>query len=108
MPPVYITGFQVNNKELGINEQGSSLSQSVIQTDRITLSHTASTFSIDFAALSYSAPERTEYMYKMEGLDKDWTYLKANRKVYFTGLAPGTYRFIVKDNPYVSGKKNHV
>lgn len=96
MPPVYITGFQVNNKELGVNEQGSSLSQSVIQTDRITLSHTASTFSIDFAALSYSAPERTEYMYKMEGLDKNWTYLKANRRVYFTGLAPGTYRFIVK------------
>ncbi len=96
MPPVYITGFQVNNKELGINEQGSSLSNSVLQTDRITLPHTASTFSIDFAALSYTAPERTEYMYKMEGLDKDWTYLKANRKVYFTGLASGTYRFIVK------------
>lgn len=95
-PPVFITGFQVNNKELDINEKGSSLSQSVIQTNRITLSHTASTFSIDFAALSYTAPERTEYMYKMEGLDKDWTYLKANRKVYFTGLAAGTYRFIVK------------
>lgn len=96
MPPVYITGFQVNNKELSVNQQGSSLSQSIIQTNYITLSPDASTFSIDFAALSYTAPERTEYMYKMEGLDKDWTYLKANRKVYFTGLAPGTYRFIVK------------
>lgn len=96
MPPVYITGFQVNNKELDIKEKGSPLSQSVIQTDRITLPHTASTFSIDFAALSYTAPEGTEYMYKMEGLDKDWTYLKSNRRVYFTGLSAGAYRFIVK------------
>ena len=96
MPPVYITGFQVNNKELDIKERGSPLTQSVIQTDHITLPHTASTFSIDFAALSYTAPEGTEYMYKMEGLDKDWIYLKSNRRVYFTGLSAGTYRFIVK------------
>ncbi len=96
VPPVYITGIQVNNQELIINEKESPLSQSVIQTNRITLPYTASTFSIDFAALSYTSPERTEYMYKMEGLDKDWTYLKSNRKVYFTGLSAGTYRFIVK------------
>lgn len=29
----------------------------------------------------------------MEGLDKNWTYLAANRKVYFTNLAPGHYTF---------------
>ena len=38
----------------------------------------------------------SEYAYKMEGLDKDWTYLKTNRKVYFTELTPGTYTFKVK------------
>jgi signal transduction histidine kinase len=32
----------------------------------------------------------------MEGLDNDWTYLKANRKAYFTELASGTYVFEVK------------
>lgn len=96
IPPVYITGFQVNNKELTIGSRDAALAQSIIQTRRITLPPSASTFSIDFAALSYTAPEMNEYAYKMEGLDKDWTYLKANRKVYFTGLAPGTYHFMVK------------
>jgi signal transduction histidine kinase len=38
----------------------------------------------------------SEYAYKMEGLDKDWTYLKTNRKAYFTELSPGTYTFKVK------------
>ncbi len=34
-----------------------------------------------------------EYAYKMEGLDKEWTFLKSNRKVYYTKLAPGNYTF---------------
>lgn len=96
IPPVYITGFQVDNQDLTIAKKGSVLQRSVSYTDKIVLSHTQSTFSIDFAALSYIAPERTEYTYKMEGLDKDWTYLKMNRKVYFTGLAPGHYTFHLK------------
>ncbi|HEX6426885.1 MAG TPA: ATP-binding protein, partial [Niastella sp.] len=39
------------------------------------------------------SPEITEYKYLMVGLDKNWTYLPANRKVYFTNLAPGQYTF---------------
>ncbi|WP_449439432.1 ATP-binding protein [Pedobacter steynii] len=46
--------------------------------------------------MGYTAPEMTEYTFKMEGLDKNWTYLKANRKVYFTNLLPGTYTFKLK------------
>src|SRR5207344_2857352 len=86
IPPVYITGFQVNNKELIAGEKGSALQQSISLTKKIELPHNRSSFSIDFAALSYTAPETTEFAYKMEGLDKDWTYIKSNRKVYFTNL----------------------
>lgn len=95
-PPVYITGFQVYDKELLINKEGSPLKQSITFTDEITLKHDQSSFSIDFAALSYTAPSTTEYAYKMEGLNKDWTYLKVNRRAYFTQLAPGSYTFYVK------------
>jgi ligand-binding sensor domain-containing protein/signal transduction histidine kinase len=95
-PSVFITGFQVNNKELTINKKGSPLNRSITFTDKIILSHRQSTFSIDFASLGYTAPEMSEYAYKMENLDADWTYLKTNRKVYFTDLSPGTYVFKVK------------
>lgn len=94
--PVYITGFQVNNRELPIAAKGSPLQRSVTSTDRIVLNYHQSTFSIDFALLSYTAPEIAEYAYKMDNLDKNWTYLKTNRKAYFTELAPGTYTFRVK------------
>jgi Signal transduction histidine kinase len=96
--PVYITGFQVYDKELAINKAGSPLKESITYTNTITLRYDQSSISIDFAALSYTAPDMTEYAYKMEGLDKDWTYLKTNRRAYFTELSPGTYQFTVKAN----------
>lgn len=92
-PPVYITGFQVFSKEAQV---GDILRQSVSYTDTIVLSHDQASFSIDFAALSYTSPEMTAYAYKMEGLEGDWTYLETNRKAYFTKLSPGVYRFMVK------------
>jgi len=94
--PVYITGFQVNNKEVFVNGPDSLLNKSIICTSRINLNYNQSSFNIDFAALGYSSPEMTQYKYQMAGLDKGWTYLKTNRKVYFTQLSPGHYTFIVK------------
>ena len=95
-PPVYITGIQVYNKELAINKEKFSLTKSITYTDKVTLPHNRSTISIDFAALSYTSPEKNEYAYKMEGLDNEWTPLKSNRKAYFTELPPGSYTFRVK------------
>lgn len=95
-PPVYITGFQVYNEEPGIGVEGSPLKRSVLLTDTLVLRNNQSTFSIDFAALGYTSPEMTQYAYLMEGLDEDWTYLKTNRKAYFTKLQPGHYVFRVR------------
>ncbi|MDO9374703.1 MAG: two-component regulator propeller domain-containing protein [Ferruginibacter sp.] len=94
-PPVFLTGFQVYNKEMLIDAKGSALKNSISFTKDIVLAHSQSSFSIDFAALSYTAPNTTRYAYKMEGLDKDWTYLLTNRKAYFTELNPGSYTFKV-------------
>jgi signal transduction histidine kinase len=95
-PNIFITGFQVQNKELEIGNTSTSLKKSILYTDKIRLDYNKSSFSIDFAALNFTDPENTEYAYKMEGLDRDYTYLKTNRKVYFTELSPGTYTFRVK------------
>jgi len=95
-PPVYITGFQVNNEELAVGKDKSPLRKSIIYTDKIALQHDQSSFSIAFAALSFTTPERIEYSYQTKGLNNEWTYLNSNRKVYFTQLKPGKYIFKVK------------
>jgi ligand-binding sensor domain-containing protein/signal transduction histidine kinase/DNA-binding response OmpR family regulator len=94
IPPVYITGIQVNNSELPINN--TSLKTSVTYNPHITLPYDSSNISLNVAALSYNTPEMNEYLYKMEGLDKEWTAIKSNRKIYYTKLPPGDYTFKVK------------
>lgn len=88
-PPVYITSFQVNNQDL-------TIPHSISFTDTISLPYDQSSFAIGFAALTYIAADMTQYAYRMDGLDEDWTYLHTNRKVYFTDLSPGNYTFRVR------------
>ncbi len=95
-PPVFVTGFQVFDKELSIGNDSSLLQKSLAYTKEITLSHNQSSISIDFAALSYISPEMTEYSYRLKGLNDNWTTVSTNRKVYFTNLTPGKYVFEVK------------
>lgn len=95
IPPVYITGIQVNNEELPIGGR-SELTNSVTYTQNITLPYDASNISLDVAALSYIIPEMNHYAYKMDGADKNWVTLQNNRKIYYTKLPPGDYHFLVK------------
>src|SRR5690606_30922867 len=107
-PPVYITGLQVYDRELAINQKGSPLTQSITFMEHLELNHNQSSFSIDFAALSYISPDMTEYAYKMEGLDNEWTHIQTNRKAYFTKLPPGDYIFrvnVVDHNDDLKGKE---
>jgi ligand-binding sensor domain-containing protein/signal transduction histidine kinase len=96
VPTLYITGFQVNDKEVNVNNDGSPLKQSITYTKEITLPYNQSTLSIDFAALNYTAPEKLQYTYEMEGLSKNWINLNSNRRVDFIGLSPGSYTFKIK------------
>lgn len=107
--PIYITDFLVENKDRKIEEANFFLKKSIIYTNQITLPHDKSSFSIDFTVLSYHSPEMTTFKYFMKGLDKDWTTINPNRKVYFTNLVPGNYVFNLKasinGNPVNEGKQ---
>src|SRR5260370_31782204 len=50
---------------------------------------------IDYTALSLSIPERVEFRYKLEGMDKDWQNVGTRRQAFYTSLGPGRYRFRV-------------
>ncbi|NSW94197.1 MAG: response regulator, partial [Bacteroidales bacterium] len=98
-PPVYITGLQVNGREYFVNSSGLSDNKSSLVTDKITLKHHQSSVSIDFVSPTFTNPDKTKYKYVMEGSDPDWVVISGNRKVYYTNLAPGKYRFRVASSP---------
>lgn len=98
-PPIYFTNLTVNNipYEFGTGKTDSAiLNKPFYETETITLNHKENIFSIEFAALDYHAPDKNEYMYKLEGFNEDWVYAGNNRLVSFTNLKAGTYRLKVK------------
>jgi signal transduction histidine kinase/ligand-binding sensor domain-containing protein len=50
---------------------------------------------IDYTALSFVAPEKIRFRYKLENLDRDWQDVGNRRQAFYTNLRPGTYRFRV-------------
>lgn len=49
----------------------------------------------NYTAVSLESPEAIRFRYKLEGFDREWTDSEAQRQVYYTNLAAGTYRFRV-------------
>jgi diguanylate cyclase (GGDEF)-like protein len=81
-------GLPVNGRVL--------LNRALPETQEITLKPREYEFSLEFAALHYISPERNQYAYMMEGLDRSWTYSGNRHFVTYTTLPPGEYRFRVK------------
>jgi signal transduction histidine kinase/ligand-binding sensor domain-containing protein len=50
---------------------------------------------IDYTALSFVAPEKVRFRYKLEGLDRDWQDVGNRRQAFYTNLPPRHYRFRV-------------
>ncbi|MFC2171435.1 two-component regulator propeller domain-containing protein [Acidobacteriota bacterium] len=89
-PPVVITSFQKLNQESTFDKPFSEIKE-------LTLSYQDYVFSLEFAALDFTAPEKNLYAYKMEGLDEDWIFTDAKKRfATYTTLAPGKYTFKVR------------
>jgi len=50
---------------------------------------------IAYTALSFAAPEKVLFRYKLEGWDRDWQDAGNRRQAFYTNLSPGKYRFRV-------------
>jgi len=95
IPPIVLTDFQLDNKPISFGKD-SVLSQVISETKSLTLSHTNRVLSLEFTALSYVAPNRNQYRYKLEGFDSDWIVTGSDqRRVTYTNLNPGSYLFRV-------------
>ncbi len=50
---------------------------------------------IHYAGLSYIAPQKIRYRYKLDGYDTNWVEADARRSAFYTNLRPGKYHFHV-------------
>jgi ligand-binding sensor domain-containing protein/signal transduction histidine kinase/DNA-binding response OmpR family regulator len=95
IPNIVITDFQLSNKSLPAEMYNPQLKQNSNGSPQIILPYNESVFSIEFAALSYTVPEKNQYAYMLQGFDKDWNYVGYEHKATYTNLSPGEYTFKV-------------
>lgn len=63
----------------------------------LTMGADSRSFSIEFAALDYSAPLRNRYAHRLVGYDADWIETDATRRIAsYSKLWPGDYTFEVR------------
>lgn len=89
-PSIEVTNFQLFNKKADINKFASSSSENI---NSITLAHNQNSFSFEFTALSFFAPEKNRYKFMLEGFDKDWLNPGIERKATYTNIPAGQYLF---------------
>lgn len=87
IPPIVITSFQAND---------SLISLELLDGDTVQLEYWQNHISVEFAALDFLNPEGNLYQYKMETIEKDWTYAGTQRYARYAGLDPGHYILAVK------------
>ncbi len=94
-PRVVFTGLQLSHRPVTVGAD-SILTQSVSMTDDIELPHDAPVLTLDFAALSFRAPQRNRFRYRLEGFDREWHETgSGENSATYTSLPPGRYRFRV-------------
>ena len=89
VPPVVLTSFLKFNRPVDTAGPLWALTG-------IDLGYQDDVVTFEFAALDYAAPQRNRYAYKLEGFDPDWVEVGNVRRVTYTNLGAGNYRFRVK------------
>ncbi|WP_068093252.1 sensor histidine kinase [Novosphingobium rosa] len=61
----------------------------------VTLPGGTRTVNIAYAGLSFTVPQRVQFLYRLQGVDDAWVDAGARRTASYTNLGPGRYRFQV-------------
>lgn len=86
-PPVVIEAILADNKRLMLNEFGGEI------PGRIEIAPGRGDLEIHYAALSFNAPEKNLYRYRLEGVESDWVDAGNIGVSKYNHLRPGHYTF---------------
>lgn len=81
-PPVHIEELIADGQTVDLNS-------------KIKLAAGTKRVEFHYTALSFTAPGKMLFRYKLEGYDRDWMNAETRRAAYYTNLPPGEYRFRV-------------
>jgi len=99
-PSIIITNFYAFNNEIQIGSivKGEKiLEKNISLTNQIIIPYSLNVISFDFIAIELGSPNKLQFAYMLEGLDKDWIYTDSkNRRITYAQLPAGTYTLKIK------------
>jgi len=103
-PPVYVEGISFYQPSPSAGKQRTlSASASEVEaqlpgpfSERVVLPAGSRRITIQYSALSYSAPEKVRFQVMLEGEDKGWVNVGMQRAAFYHELPPKEYHFRVR------------
>ncbi|WPV00720.1 two-component regulator propeller domain-containing protein [Mucilaginibacter sp. cycad4] len=96
-PALTVTGVNVLNTSITAQSEYVDNAFDIQEVNRISLPFEKSLFSLEFAALEYTFPEKIQYAYILRGKDKAWNYIKNGvRSISYASLMDGSYTLEIK------------
>ncbi|MGD2092988.1 MAG: two-component regulator propeller domain-containing protein [Candidatus Aminicenantes bacterium] len=86
-PPLKIEAITADNRKI--------LLPFSTKDQTLTFSPGTERFEIKYTALSFPAPKKVRFKYKLEGFDREWLEVGGRRNAFYTKLSPGNYTFLV-------------
>ena len=95
-PEIALTGFKIDDREITYQNSSGILNAPLPFVKNIQVNHNDEVLTFRFAALDYSAPEKNQYAYKLEGLSENWVELGNYASAIFTNIPHGEYTLRIK------------
>ena len=94
-PHIAFTGFRLANKLIKPGNDGL-IKKSLSEIKELKLNYNQNVFSLEFATIDYSNPEKNQHFFMLENYDSEWHKANSERKAYYFNVPPGKYIFRVK------------
>ncbi len=89
VPPIVLTALTQDGRDIDLGLPPGSVRE-------LTLRRPNGFFEFEYAALSYTQPEKNRYAYKLEGFDADWNDVGTRRLGSYGNLPAGRYILRIK------------
>ncbi len=97
-PMTSIIGVKVNNESITYHPQSEILSHAIEEATDIYISPDVKMVSFTVSGLDLSAPENTNYQYKLENYDENWNTIGKERVITFTNLPYGDFKLRIRSS----------
>ncbi|CDA84767.1 two-component system sensor histidine kinase [Bacteroides sp. CAG:754] len=91
--PIFLTALYINNQLM--NPRTTDI-PNIRYTNAIELKYDQNNLAFELSDLPYSLEEKNKFVYRLEGMDKEWNFLKSNtNRITYSNLSYGDYQLFI-------------